>query len=127
MTQGDYVTLECSKRLKELGYDGKTSGKYVEKIPGTEREEWDEEEFMMVQITDVVTYPKVHLYDAQKWLREKHGIRVLPRTESCKADFRVNIYEGCHSFSPVGWFSSYEFALQAGIDEALNLLDYNKE
>ena len=63
MTQGDYVTLECSKRLKELGYDGKTSGKYVEKVPGTEREEWDEEEFMMVQITDVVTYPKVHLYD----------------------------------------------------------------
>lgn len=126
MTQGDYVTLECSKRLKELGYDGKESGKHVEKIPGTEREEWDEEMCMMVQITDVVTYPKVHLYDAQKWLRDKYGIIVLPRMELCKSDFRVNIYEGCNSFSPVGWFSSYESALQAGIDEALKLFDYNK-
>ena len=117
-----FVSIECSRLLKDLCYDGKISGKHVEKIPGTEREEWDDGAFMYVTVTDVVTYPKVHIYDAQSWLMETYNIKVLPRTEIRKDEFRVDIYEGCHCFSPVGWFVSYEDAMRAGINEALKLI-----
>lgn len=72
----DFVTIEIAKKLKDKGYTGGTNGKYIEKIPGSEREEWNDAEFMYVTVTDVISYPKAHIYDVLKWLREEKKIHV---------------------------------------------------
>ena len=71
------LPVEVCKKLAAKGYDGRTDGKFVEKTPGTEREEWDDEEMKWYTVTDVKTTPRIHVYDALKWLGEKKRIYVI--------------------------------------------------
>lgn len=120
----EFVTLEIAKKLKEKGYNGKTTGKHVEKIPGTEREEWDDAEMMYVTVTDIVTYPNAHIYDVLKWLREKN-IHVY--SDFHKSDgwlfevtcLRTGVQINTEYF---GTKSSYEKSILAGIEYTLDNL-----
>lgn len=53
MSKEDYVSRETYKLLKEKGYDG---------------------EFKTCYDIEGYTYPAIHLYDAKKFLREKHKL-----------------------------------------------------
>lgn len=83
MNKQDYVSVEVAKKLSEKGYSTKCERQYIEKIAGSEREAFDLQDSMYVTVTDVLRYPMVTLFDAQKWLREK-GIHIIiiPRYSS---------------------------------------------
>lgn len=122
----DYVSFEVAKLLKEKGFKWKCDNQVVEKTPGTEREEWDEDECAYVTKTNCNIYPKPTLYMTQKWLRSR-GYHV-------EVSYMSNdtwIYEiltiprhdlvGLADKTPT-CYTSYEYALQAGILEALKLI-----
>lgn len=83
METTDFCSYKLSKTLKACGFD-EPCGKSLKIIPGTEREEWDEEECQWCTVQDIEYYPKISLWQAQKWLREKKGIAInviAPMTE----------------------------------------------
>lgn len=61
METTDYCSYELSKALKAAGFD-EPCGKGVKIIPGTEREEWDEEEWRWCTVKDIEYYPKITLW-----------------------------------------------------------------
>lgn len=137
----DYCDYKLSLALKTAGFD-EPCGKSVKIIPGTEREEWDEEECQWCRIQDIEYYPKISLWQAQKWLREKKGIVVIaePDWDSedyCMADYLTGEWyfsvwkdgDRVHcNFDPnaeeerIWMFEKYEQALSAGISAALELI-----
>lgn len=70
MDNKDYFSQYTAEMLKEYGYPQTSHYKYIEKIDGTEREEWNEDELRMETVTDIKTYAKGTLLEAQRWLRE---------------------------------------------------------
>lgn len=117
----DYVSLEVAKMLKEKGFDEPCEKAFVEKVDGTEREEWNDDLCAMCTVTDVISYPRPTLYEAAKWLRNQ-GIH-------------INVYYGHDGWLPdifvftkiyyvkaIGYYDTYEQALNAGILEALKLI-----
>lgn len=126
-----FVTYEQSVKLKEFGFDWKCGNSYIEKVVGSEREEYDDDEYQYVTVYDIKRYPKPRLDQAAEWLREVKDIHVVPVLENVN-----NVYYCCHvtqlhkSFKRIidndKYFRSYETALSAGIDAALGMLT-NKE
>lgn len=126
----DFVTIEIAKKLKEKGYNGRTNGRHVEKVPDTEREEWDDAEMMYVTVTDVVTTPRVRIWDALKWLREEKDVVVSVYPYYGKSvnvhwwwDIRTPVYKvEIESNIKQDGFGSYEQAALAGIEYVLDNL-----
>lgn len=122
----DFCSYELSMALKAAGFD-EPCGKGVKIIPGTEREEWDEEECQWCTVQDIEYYPKITLCHAQKWLREKKGIVVVVMPFPC--DYRPIYYWSLYDLrgGNVGSHipsmrETYEQALSAGISAALELI-----
>lgn len=136
MKINDNCSYELSKALKASGFD-EPCGKSVKIIPGTEREEWDEEECQWCRIQDIEYYPKISLWQAQKWLREKWDLHidVLPDSDCsfdvhghvCK-EWNFWVFDIIHVISTLKTaegndrYYSYEQALSAGIVAALELI-----
>ena len=129
----EYVTYECAVKLKELGFDERTTYEYSEIVEGSGREEWDEDEQRMMFIEDINYYPKLRLDQAQKWLREK-GMFLMIDPRYYQGD-AINDVKWCFIVQPLDdisgqyrseccgrLFDSYESALSASIDKALELL-----
>lgn len=132
MTHEDYVTFEQAKALKELGFDWEVSQYYWVKKGGVI-------EMASIHPSDRVN-PNINgwgrdnkfsaptLYQAQKWLREVKGISVEP--VSCGYEINGNIdwssficlLKDKLGYDQTATLSSYEQALSAGIDKALELL-----
>lgn len=70
MANKDHFSQHTAELLKAYGYPQTAPGKYIEKIEGTEREEWNDKELRMETVTDIKTYAKGTLLEAQRWLRE---------------------------------------------------------
>lgn len=126
MNKEDYVSLEVAKLLKAKGF-GNTLHRYIEKIEGTEKEEWDEDECMYCIKTMVNTYPKPSLYETQKWLRTKKRIHV--EVSYMSGDYWLYDILTIPTHDLIGLsdrenvkYMSYEEALNAGILEALKLI-----
>ena len=74
------------------------------------------------------TYPRPNLYEAQKWLREKHKIHLDVRcTAYCKplnrCDYVCEVFSlSDHIYGDTKVFHNYEEALNAGILEALKTI-----
>lgn len=136
MKTTDFCPYELSKKLKEYGFDEPCSGKYVDcpKDPTLFRrmgyQAWNLEK-------DEVIAPS--LYEAQKWLREEKGIDVLVWNCACgygweisKADPQsrgttLKFYDDNGEDRDSGMWLTYENALSAGINVALQLLDNAKK
>lgn len=136
MKTTDFCPYELSKKLKECGFDEPCSGKYVDcpKDPTLFRrmgyQAWNLEK-------DEVIAPS--LYEAQKWLREEKGIDVLVWNCACgygweisKADPQsrgttLKFYDDNGEDRDSGMWLTYENALSAGINVALQLLDNAKK
>ncbi len=136
----EYVTYEQAVKLKELGFDERTTYEYSEIVEGSGREEWDEDEQRMMFIEDINYYPKLRLDQAQKWLRDK-GIHISVNPYmGYDVDVDGALYNEYPSWSfelmdvasadfmddAGGNHTSYELALSAGIDAALELLTDKK-
>lgn len=131
METTDYVSYELAKKLKACGFD-EPCGKGVKIIPGTEREEWDEEEWQWCTVKDIEYYPKITLWQAHKWLREKKGIAINVIAHDGGKYSNERVYLPNYDESATQWatwhinhtplFDTYEEALSAGITEILRLL-----
>ena len=120
----NYCSFEQAVKLKELGFDERTTYEYSEIVEGSGREEWDEDEQRMMFIEDINYYPKLRLDQAQKWLREVKHIYVYPEINCLKKWFAkaVNMERNEDLIWEGTMFDTYELALSAGIDAALELL-----
>lgn len=126
MTNEDYVTYETAQALKKAGFDWKCTMAYFDRP-------WNHEHRLVSAInacnqqcayvgTDV--YPAPTLAQAQKWLREAHRLSVEPVCNMVR-QWNVNVCEidnfGEPAWSKIG-LDSYESALAAGIEAALNIV-----
>lgn len=133
----EYVTYECAVKLKELEFDWKVGHSYFDVIKESAREEWDDEECQWSTVYDCNYYPKPRLDQAQKWLRGK-GMFLMVDPRYYQGD-AVKDVKWCFIVQPLDdisgqyrseccgrLFDSYESALSAGIDKALELLTDNQ-
>ena len=131
MLQDELVTYEVAKLAKEKGFNVPTSTVKVEKIEGTEKEVWDEEEcrYITQWETRSLRMPTQSLL--QRWLREEKNIHIeivatasgyfwiadkvngTAITDSDILDRGIN--EG-------GCWDEYELALEDGLKYALENL-----
>lgn len=130
METTDYCSYELSKALKVAGFD-EPCGKSIKIIHGTEREEWDEEECQWCTIQDIEYYPKITLWQAQKWLREEKKIDVLVYNCACGYLWEVSkatngtgliLFDKKGDDENSGCWTSYEAALSSGIAASLELI-----
>lgn len=114
----DYVTTECARLLQQKGFPLRKVYKDNGDRPlfydlPKEHPDWSRCNAWYIPT----------LWEVQQWFRNECGIKILPRTEMRKEEYRVDIYDECRCFSPIGWYSSYEEALHEGIMEALKLCE----
>ena len=99
-----YCDYETCVALRELGYNAPQ--RLIPDYFGVfEEPQYDE---------------KIHLYDAQKWLREKKGVVVLVHhlmTEEGDWEWEIS-----YRYRSKGMYHSYEEALSEGIKEAVKIL-----
>lgn len=122
-----YISTEESKIIVAMGFDvddwkGK---KILEKIPGTTRTEWCEEECIMKEVTDAIILPHLRIDQAAKWLREEWGIDIVisPRFNSNTGD-RIGYFWRWSQRTDVNMrpknHKSYESAMSNAISTVLN-------
>lgn len=123
METTDFCSYELSKALKACGFD-EPCGKGVKIIPGTEREEWDEEEYQWCTVQDIEYYPKITLCHAQKWLREKKGIYAYCEPNCLKKWFAraIDLAKNEDLLFDGEMFDSFEKATEYAISAALELI-----
>ena len=120
----DFCSYELSKDLKACGFD-EPCGKSFKIIPGTEREEWDEEECQWCTVQDIEYYPKISLWQAQKWLREKKKMHCQVLLNGVRSMYfwqvREMIGNGRYADS-THQYDVYEDAMSDCISAALELI-----
>lgn len=123
-THEDYVSFEQAKRLKELGFDWECNHHYDNEgdcllNPGIMGNIY----YNCNELDSIISAPT--LAQAQKWLREAKQIIIIPcvayREGIMKYDFYI-VDEPIDLFDDSELFDTYEEALSAGIDKALELL-----
>lgn len=119
LTEKDYCDYETCVALKELGYKGK--GHYTYKIGCQEL-------LFQIPILTVRTASAlghllaIHIYSAQKWLREEKQMVLLPAYIN---GANIWICEICYKRERLGfggYNQTYEEALSEGINEAVKIL-----
>ena len=130
MEDKDYVSHEVAVLLKEKGFNQYCDKRYVDKIEGSEREEWDDENLTYYTVTDTIEYPEPSLYQAQKWLREKKNMHIAInreidyKTKEEYWSFEIGSVNGFHKslMSSIDKFETYEEALNEGIKILLKFI-----
>jgi hypothetical protein len=122
LTNKNYCDYETCVALRELGYDGKRSNYcYIEK--SKQQLEPEAGIFLKVFRGEKYTYVNaIHLYEAQKWLREEHNLHIeITYSPSCWTgkiyDFKERDYIKGFTF-----FESFEETLHTLIKEAVKIL-----
>lgn len=130
MNKEDYVSLEVAKLLKGKGFN-EYCGAYYHLIWKYMTEEECFEvapDYGFRNKDNGYRAGAPTMYEAQKWLREKHNIHLDVRcTAYCKplnrCDYMCEVSAlSYHTFSDTKVFHRYEEALNAGILEALKLI-----
>ena len=117
LTEKDYCDYDTCVALRELGYNAPQ--RLIPDYFGVfEEPQYDE---------------RIHLYDAQKWLREKKGIHIAPRIYLYhdinldeQASWECTIYVEWSAIYTIGKSLTYEDALLLGIKEAVKILKENE-
>ena len=138
MTQEDYVTYEVAKMLKGKGYDEECDAYYHNDNSNAYWGANDDERFEscdggFYNGNNFYRDAAPTLYEAQKWLREKHTIHV-DATPVLRSPFDEIPYvywsyiicntDTCmsHAMDDYTEFKTYEEALNAGIKKALEFI-----
>lgn len=144
MDEKDFVSFETARKLKAAGYSEKCSSvwhfdgekaNFIEDYPATFHGEPND--FNNSYVFGLCIYSAPTLWQAQKWLREEKGILLWAYPDRQPVDkdwsddeltgeWRWDI-DGNESESSGDTYPSYEAAISAGIDEALNLIIKYKE
>lgn len=132
MSKEDYVSLEVAKMLKEKGFD-EYCGAYYHLYWMNEYTE--DESFEISSSNDFKNSNNVYrigaptLYEAQKWLREKHNIHLVVQCicyhgPTHHYDYKCEIYalDSNRGYREADIRCTYEETLNLGILEALKLI-----
>ena len=127
LTEKDYCDYDTCVALVELGYNGNRSNYcYLEK--NKQQLESEAGMFLKVFRGEKYTYINaIHLYEAQKWLREEKNIIVniyyYPKNDKYNEHWYWLSYQNGHQKNVSGNLSAtYEEALLEGIKEAVKIL-----
>lgn len=129
MIHEEIVTYEVARLAKVKGFDVPTRTIKVEKIEGTEKEVWDEEEcrYITQWETRSVRIPTQSLL--QRWMREIHAIDIdiypiFPDGEPYKREYGCQVYAVGKSNKPfrIGYAKTYENMLESALKYALENL-----
>ena len=130
LTEKDYCDYDTCVALKELGYVGSSRYYYTQQDHKFHYDAYNK--FYTVRTADAMGYVlAVHLYDAQKWLREEKKIHIEPYFISIfnrQPQFKWIItnekqpYFIHNSIDSKDKYNSYEEALSEGIKEAAKIL-----
>lgn len=126
MTHEDFVTFEQAKALKEMGFDWEVVKGYSH-FPGEKVKTFYAQEENVNAIYSKWCFAAPSLSQAQKWLCEVKGIapNIIAHDGGfyhCDDIYLPNAeYAGYFPSDPTR-YSTYEQALSAGIDKALELL-----
>ena len=117
-----FISQEEAKTIVAMGFhvDEWKGEKYLELIPGSKRQEWDEEQYMLVEVTDAITLPKLRIDQAAKWLREQYGVDLVvsPRFDSATGErkgYFVRWSQRTDLQIDKATYRTYEVALSVGI------------
>lgn len=124
MSKNDYVSYEIAKKLKENGFREPCFSHFTN--TGTVWNCRDMEDFNSYEWLDVYSRPT--LWQAQKWLRNEKGIHIeiyvnIKGTWNSKV---INLNDSATALSGSITRDSYEEALSAGIEAALEILNEKK-
>jgi hypothetical protein len=132
MIHDEIVTYEVARLAKEKGFDVPTRTIKVEKIEGTEKEVWDEEEcrYITQWETRSVRIPTQSLL--QRWLREEKKYAISVFWDMLSKDYRYEIVKTIgvleiqagekYNYSNPKGFDTYELALEDALKYALENL-----
>lgn len=126
LTNKDYCDYETCVALKELGYVGSSRYYYTQRDHKFHYDAYNK--FYTVRTADAMGYVlAIHLYEAQKWLREEKKIEVNASFDKEDDGWIVFIQRldypdlcGTDILSTV--YNTYESALVEGIREAVKIL-----
>ena len=140
LTEKDYCDYETCVALKELGYVGSSRYYYTQQDRKFHYDAYNK--FYTVRTADAMGYVlAVHLYDAQKWLREEKEVyvTVIPEyNEYCPVKGVKYRFEVAHwkddefGYETIEWkdedytvslFETYEKALSEGIKRAIKHIE----
>ena len=123
MLKDDYCDYNTCVALKELGYVGSSRYYYTQRDHKFHYDAYNK--FYTVRTADAMGYVlAIHLYDAQKWLREEKHLHITIYSQSQESwQYRITkphqkLEDGLHGED----FSSFEEALSEGIKEAVKIL-----
>lgn len=136
MDEKDFVSFETAKKLKADGFDYPCSYYYTgENAPKGHiwrTQSGEPANFNVIVVESPIKCSAPTLWQAAKWLREEKGILLWAYPDRQPVDkdwsddeltgeWRWDI-DGNESESSGDTYPSYEAAISAGIDEALNLI-----
>ena len=120
----DYCDYDTCFALKELGYVGSSRYYYTQRDHKFHYDAYNK--FYTVRTADAIGYVlAIHLYDAQKWLREVKKLHITIHSQSQESwQYRITkphqkLEDGLHGED----FSSFEEALSEGIKEAIKYIE----
>lgn len=128
MKHEDYVSFKQAKKLKELGFD--LDCEYIYYLISNNN-------IPIFESYCTANYNEMErnwnaptLSEAQKWLREVKGKIIIPCTMHRENIMKYDVYivdEPIDLFDHSEGFDTYEQAISAGIDKAIELLKENGE
>ena len=132
LTEKDYCDYETCVALKELEYVGSSRYYYTQRDHKFHYDAYNK--FYTVRTADAMGYVlAVHLYEAQKWLREEKKTGVFISGFIDGYTFWVynllsgdTLYQGFFNNETGKKYESYEEALSEGIKEAVKILKENE-
>ena len=126
LKEKDYCDKDLSLALKEVGYIGQGRCYYdLDKEPNKLRHL--DIQVLTTRSAEALNFVlAVHLYDAQKWLREKHNLHIeiiySPSCWTCKI-YDLKEWDYIKGFT---FIESYEEALSEGLRYAVKILKENE-
>lgn len=122
LTKKDYCDYTTCVALKELGYVGSSRYYYTQQDRKFHYDAYNK--FYTVRTADAMGYVlAIHLYDAQKWLREEKGIEVVVLSRGMiGTPYYFQVYTEDYVIADDKDCASYEEALSEGIKEAVKIL-----
>lgn len=131
MNNEDFVSYETAKKLKACGFDEPCRAHYTNDYVNDDPEDVSREVKFHYDWTSPYNYNRVvgntsapTLWHAQKWLRDEKKLSVEPYA-NIVAKFNYSIADLASFADKKGGgtgYDSYEAALSAGIDAALELI-----
>ena len=131
LTEKDYCDKDLSLALKEAGYIGQGRCYYdLDKEPNKLRHFGIQ--VLTTRSAEALNFVlAVHLYDAQKWLREDKGMHIeinlqfLSEEKRWYWGFTIIYFDNPDLVTINGDYSSYEETLSEAIKEAVKILKNN--